>query len=488
MDAVDSGIVALNDVFWAYLLIPLLVVLSLYFTVRSGAVQLRLIPEMFRSMRDDPGLADDGGKPISAFQAFAVSAAARIGTGNIAGVATAIALGGPGAVFWMWTMALLVGAASFVESTLAQLYKVRDKAGYRGGPAYYMQHGLKARWMGVLFAVVITVTFGFVFTSVQSNTISAAISNTVSTASGTEGAPWIPYAVGVLIAAMTGVIIFGGARRIAQTAAMLVPFMAAIYILMGLVIIAMNIGQVPAMVADIVAHAFGLREIAAGGIGTAIVQGVRRGMFSNEAGLGSAPNAGASASVSHPVKQGLVQTLGVYFDTLIVCSTTAFIILLADPTYTEEAGPTLTQTALEANLGAWALHILTLVILLVAFTSVLGNTFYGEANIGYLTQSPAVMTGFRGAVIVVTFLGAIGSGGLVWSLADVTMGIMALVNLAALAPLAPIACRLLTDYVQQRKEGKDPVFTKDRMPDLTGVQCWEQEDVARFKGNNPSQV
>ncbi|MFI6575534.1 alanine/glycine:cation symporter family protein [Nocardiopsis sp. NPDC050513] len=481
MDAVNEGIVAFNDVFWAYLLIPLLILLSLYFTVRSGAVQFRLVPEMFRAMRDDPGLAADGGKPISAFQAFAVSAAARIGTGNIAGVATAIALGGPGAIFWMWAMALLVGAASFVESTLAQLYKSRGKEGYYGGPAYYMERGLGAKWMGMLFAVIVIVTFGLAFTSVQSNTISAAVANTVSTATGADAAPWIPYAVGAVLAAVTAVIIFGGGRRVAKTATLLVPFMAAVYVLMGLAVVAMNVGQIPAVITEIVTHAFGIREIAAGGIGTAIVQGMRRGMFSNEAGLGSAPNAAASAAVSHPVKQGLVQTLGVYFDTLIVCSTTAFIILVSNPSYTAEAGPTLTQNALEANLGSWALHLLTLIILLVAFTSVLGNAFYGEANVGYLTGSPAALTGFRVLLIAVTFLGAVGSGGLVWTLADTTMGFMALVNLAALAFLAPIACRLLTDYLAQRKRGIDPVFTKDTMPELTDVDCWEQEDVARFR-------
>ncbi|WP_017537433.1 alanine/glycine:cation symporter family protein [Nocardiopsis halophila] len=479
MDALEPGIAVLSDAFWAYLLIPVLLLLSIYFTVRSGGVQFRMLPEMFRAMRSAPGSAPDGGRPISAFQAFAVSAAARIGTGNIAGVATAIAMGGPGAVFWMWAMALVVGAASFVESTLAQLYKVRDTAGYRGGPAYYMQAGLNARWMGALFAVVITVTFGLVFSSIQSNTIAGALVNTAD-AAGAGGAPWLPYAVGAAVAALTGAAVFGGARRIARAATALVPVMAGLYIAMGLVVIALNAAQVPGMVAEILAHAFGLREAAAGGVGTAVVQGMRRGMFSNEAGLGSAPNAGASADVSHPVKQGLVQTLGVYFDTLLVCTTTAFIILLGHPSSGAEAGPTLTQQAMEAGLGTWALHLLTVVILLIAFTSVLGNTFYGSSNVAFLSPNPHAATGYRLAVVAAVFLGAIGSGGLVWTLGDLTMGVMALVNLAALAPLAGTACRLLTDYLQQRAQGRDPVFTKDRMPDLTGVQCWEERDMARF--------
>ncbi|MBV2365749.1 alanine/glycine:cation symporter family protein [Streptomonospora nanhaiensis] len=478
MDALNNGILAFNDAFWAYLLIPLLTILAIYFTIRSKAVQIRLIPEMFRALASDPGMSEDGKKPISSFQAFAVSAAARIGTGNIAGVATAIALGGPGAVFWMWVMGLLVGSASFVESTLAQLYKVRGgTSGFRGGPAYYMKFGLKAPWMGVLFAITITLTFAFVFTAVQSNTISGALAQSVETVSGSAPAPWFAYAVGIVLAAVTALIILGGAKRIAQVATALVPLMAGIYILLGLVIIVMNIGEIPGVIASIVTHAFGIQEIAAGGVGTAIIQGVRRGMFSNEAGLGSAPNAGASAAVTHPVKQGLVQTLGVYLDTLIVCSTTAFIVLLSNPVFDETRGATMTQDAVAANLGSWTIHLMSLIILLVAYTSVLGNTFYGESNVGYLTQSPTVMLVFRWLVVVVVFLGAIGSVDLIWNLADATMGIMALINLAAIAPLAGVAIRLLSDYTAQRKEGKDPVFTKDRMPDLVNVQCWDASDL-----------
>ncbi|MDR7299875.1 alanine/glycine:cation symporter family protein [Haloactinomyces albus] len=475
MDLLNGVIAAVNDAFWLYLIIPLLAVLSVYFTVRSGAVQLRLVPEMVRALRSRSEVASDGGKAVSSFQAFAISAAARIGTGNIAGVATAIALGGPGAVLWMWVMGFLVGSTSFVESTLAQLYKVRDRSGFRGGPAYYMERGLGARWMGVVFAVVITVTFGFVFNAVQSNTISGAIRTSVQ-AWGVDELDWLAPAVGLSLVLLTAVVIFGGVRRIAQVAQTLVPFMALIYLGLGLVVIAFNADRVPAVVAEIVTHAFGFREMAAAGIGAAIVQGVRRGMFSNEAGLGSAPNAGATAAVSHPVKQGLAQTLGVYFDTLVVCSTTAFLILLADPSSGQSRGPSLTQEALQAHLGTWSLHLLTLIILLVAFTSVLGNYYYGESNIGFLTSRPAVITSYKWAFLVMTFLGAIGSVELVWNLADTTMGIMALVNLLALAPLGVVALRLLSDYTEQLRQGRDPVFTRDRLPDVTGVECWVPGD------------
>ncbi|GAA3738489.1 AGCS family alanine or glycine:cation symporter [Spinactinospora alkalitolerans] len=477
MESLNDAIVAFDNAFWSYLIIPLLVLLSLYFTFRSGLVQFRMIPEMFRALSGTNETAPDGKKPVSSFQAFAISAAARVGTGNVAGVATAIALGGPGAVLWMWLMSLLVGATSFVESTLAQLYKVRDRTGYRGGPAYYMQHGLNARWAGVIFAIVITVTFGFVFNAVQSNTISLSVRESVD-ASGIGVAGWMAPAIGVALVLVTGAVIFGGVRRIAHVAQALVPFMALLYILMGLVVIAMNIEKIPGVLAEIVTHAFGFRELAAAGVGTAIVQGVRRGMFSNEAGLGSAPNAGATAAVSHPVKQGLVQTLGVYFDTLIVCSTTAFIILLSDPVYGENRGPVMTQEALEANLGTWSLHLLTAIILLLAFTSVLGNYYYGEANIGFLTRSTGVMTAYKWVFLLMTFLGTIGSVDLIWNLSNTSMGVMALVNLLAIAPLGVIAARLAKDYIEQRSQGLDPVFERDRMPDLTGVECWGPGEAA----------
>ncbi|MGF0115156.1 alanine/glycine:cation symporter family protein [Promicromonospora sp. Marseille-Q5078] len=471
MESFNEGLATFNDGLWLYLVVPVLAALCIYFTVRSRAVQIRLIPDMLRAMVAKAPAAP-GEKPVSSFQAFAISAAARIGTGNIVGVATAVALGGAGAVFWMWVMALVVGAASFVESTLAQLYKVRDGKDFRGGPAYYMERGLGKRWMGLLFSVVIIVTFSFVFNSVQANTIAGAIGTSAEQVLGhTPG--WLAPVVGVLLTAIVAAVVFGGLHRIANTAQLLVPLMVVLYLGLGVLVVALNVERVPEVVASIVGQALGFQEFAAAGIGTAISQGVRRGMFSNEGGLGSAPNAAATANVSHPVKQGLVQTLGVYIDTLLVCSVTAFIVLVSDPTYGENSGPTMTQEALQSSLGTWSLHLLTVILLLLAFTSVLGNYYYGESNVAFLTRRPAALTGFRVVFLVICFLGSIGSVQLIWTLADTTMAVMALVNLAAIAPLSPIVFRLLRDFTAQRKQGLDPQFSRDKVPDLTGIECWE---------------
>ncbi|MFY7070374.1 alanine/glycine:cation symporter family protein [Nocardiopsis changdeensis] len=491
MPVLNTFLVAVNNVFWSYFLIPLLVLLAVYFTVRSGVVQLRLLPEMFRVLRSSPGTAPDGGREISSFQAFAISAASRVGTGNIVGVATAVMLGGPGAVFWMWAMSCVLGAAAFVESTLAQLYKVRTPTGFRGGPAYYIRYGLENRWMSVLFAVVITVTFSLVFNTVQSNSIAGAVSTSVRDLGLPAG--WVlDVVVGLGLAGLTAAVIFGGVRRIATVAQALVPLMAILYILLGLAVVALNIGELPRVVGDIFAGAFGLREFVAGGAGAAILQGMRRGMFSNEAGLGSAPNAGATASVSHPAKQGLVQTLGVYFDTWLVCSVTAFIILVYGPDFATETGAEVTQRALESTLGGWSLHALTVILFLLAFTSVLGNYYYGETNLGFLDADPKHMTYFRYAVLAAVFLGAVAPLTVVWNLADIAMGVMATVNLLALAPLSAIAFRLLADYSRQLRNGLDPQFTLSKMPDLRGVQCWGEpggalpEDVDRSQGQAPA--
>jgi AGCS family alanine or glycine:cation symporter len=464
MSTLEAWVVDLNDVFWTYLLIPLVAVVGVWFTLRSKGVQIRLIPEMFRVFKDKPQSG------VSPFGAFTISAAARIGTGNIAGVATAITMGGPGAVFWMWMMALIGGASAFVESVLAQLYKVRDTepGTYRGGPAYYMQKALGMRWLGVVFAVLITLTFGFVLTAVQSNTITVATKGSIG-----SDASWFNPVLGVALAVLLALAVFFGVKRLTAVTKVIIPVMAGLYLLVGLVIVLLNLGSVPGMLGDIIGGALGFREVAGGAVGTAILQGVRRGMFSNEAGMGSAPNAAASAETTHPVKQGLVQTLGVYFDTLVICTMTAFVILSANPTLGQRGGADVTQSAFTSTLGDWAGHLLTLVIFMVAFSSMIGNYYYGESNIQFITRSKSVMNSYRAVVIACAVLGAIGSVPLVWSLADVTMGAMVLVNLIAIVPLGTVAFRLLDDYMAQRSQGLDPVFRKDQVPGLRGeVECW----------------
>ncbi|WP_411130383.1 alanine/glycine:cation symporter family protein [Streptomyces sp. x-19] len=480
MESLDTFIVVVNDHFWTWLLIPLVVGAGLYFTVRSKAVQLRLLPETFRVIKEKSPARADGHKPVSSFGAFTISAAARVGTGNIAGVATAITLGGAGAVFWMWMMAIIGAASAFVESTLAQLYKVRDITGaYRGGPAYYMQRALRKRWLGVLFAVVITLTFGLVFNAVQANTITAVAGGSLPE----MGSPWANPVTGLLLAALLGLAVFGGVRRMSSLTSVLVPVMAITYLLLGLAVVLLNITEFPRVIAEIVGGAFGMRELAAGGIGAAIQQGIRRGMFSNEAGLGSAPNAGAAAEVSHPVKQGLVQSLGVFFDTLLVCTMTAFIVLVTNPELAGRQGADLTQNALNSTLGAWAGHVLTVVVFMLAFSSMIGNYYYGETNIQFITRKPWVLSSYRCLVLAAVVLGSLGSVSMVWNLADVFMAVMALINLLAIIPLSGIAFRLLDDYLAQRRTGLDPAFTRHRIPELKGVQCW-----APFRGHEETQT
>ncbi|WP_072691683.1 alanine/glycine:cation symporter family protein [Rhodococcus marinonascens] len=469
MDASVDAVTKVNDIYW-YGVIVLLVGLGLYFTVWSRFVQIRLLPDMLRSVIERAETLPDGTKGISAFRAFSISAS-RVGTGNIVGVGIAISMGGPGAVFWMWAMAIIGAATAFVESTLAQVYKVRDRDGFRGGPAYYMQYGLRRRWMGVIFAVVITLTYGFVFNALQTNSIVDAASTSI----GFEGSG--PAAlVGVVVAVLTAAVIFGGVRRISGVTQIVVPLVALAYIVLGLLVVALNLGEVPRMFQLIVENAFGFQEVVGGGFAAAFMHGIRRGLFSNEAGMGSAPNAAATAAVSHPVKQGLVQSLGVYFDTLLVCSVTAFIILLSNPEYGTTAGASLTQNALAAELGGWTVHFLAVAIFFLAFTSVVGNYYYGEANIEFLTGSRGVLQGFRVLVVVCVFAGAVGSLPLVWGLADLFMGVMATVNLIALAPLSGVAFALFTHYTRQRAQGIDPVFHRADLPEVRGVQVWGSVD------------
>ncbi|MCT4784226.1 MULTISPECIES: alanine/glycine:cation symporter family protein [Exiguobacterium] len=458
-----------NDLLWSSVLIIVLVALGLYFTVRMGFVQFRMLPEMFRLLFKD-GMKREKGQ-VSSFQAFAIGTAARVGTGNIAGVATAIALGGPGAVFWMWLIALIGSASAFVESTLAQVYKVRDGRTWRGGPAYYMERALGQRWLGILFAILITFSFGFAFNSVQSNTISLSMSNQFGVSTTT---------VGIILALVTAAVIFGGIQSIAILSSIIVPIMAGGYILLALWIMISNASLLPSVFSLIFSEGvLGLQQLFGGAIGAMVLQGIRRGLFSNEAGMGSAPNAAATAEVSHPVKQGLIQSFSVFVDTLIICTSTAMIILLSGVAGSESfAGVELTQAALTAEVGPIATSFLTIAIFLFAFSSILGNYYYGETNIQFISEKKIYVTIYRIGVVGMVLFGAIRSAGLVWSIADVFMGLMALVNLYAIFRLSKVARLVLDDYLAQRRQGADPVFYADSIENLPGrehLEAWETE-------------
>jgi len=475
MDAVNDWLLTWGDHLWTWIILPVVVALGIYFTVRSGVVQFRLIPEMFRTLTDKtPQTADGKPQSVSAFQAFTISAASRVGVGNIAGVGTAIAVGGPGAVFWMWVMGFVGGASSFIESSLAQLFKTRDRGSFRGGPAYYMQRGLGARWLGILFAVILIACFPFAFSSLQANTIVATISATVGSSAG--DLPWLTWVIGVGLAVLTGLVVFGGVRRIASVTQLLVPIMAVGYLVIGVIVVVLHLDRIGPVFAEIFTSAWGFNEVVGATFGYIVLTGVKRGMFSNEAGLGSAPNAGASAAVTHPVKQGLVQTLGVYFDTFLVCTVTAFIILVSVPDLAGASrGIDLTQGALVDTLGGWSSIALSVIIFLLAFSSILGNYYYGESNIEFISADRGLLTAYRALVVVAVLAGSVSSADVVWNFADGVMGVMALTNLVAIALLSGIAFRLLRDYTEQRRAGLDPVFTRGRLPDIRGIECWEDE-------------
>lgn len=419
MELLNNWINGVNDILWSYILIIMLLGCAVWFTIKSRFVQFRMIGEMIRLLGDSAGKGEKGEKHISSFQAFAVSLASRVGTGNLAGVATAVAIGGPGSVFWMWLIALLGSSSAFVESTLAQLYKEKGKDSFIGGPAYYMLHGLGLRWMGVLFAVLISITFGFAFNSVQSNTICAAW----------EGAFGIDHAwIGAILTVLTLIVIFGGIQRIARVSSIVVPVMALGYIALALGIVLFNITRLPAVIETILSNAFGWE-----------------------------------------------QAIGVFTDTLIICTCTAFIILFSGaPLDGSINGVQLTQQALSNEVGSIGSTFVALAILLFAFSSIIGNYYYGEANIRFITSKRSVLFIYRILVGGMVMFGALASLDLAWSLADVTMGLMTICNLIAISLLSRQAFLLLQDYVAQKKAGiKSPVFDKNKIPELKDkAQCW----------------
>ena len=456
---------SISDFIWTYILLAVLVGCGLYFSVRTRFVQFRFIGEMFRLLGEG-AVSGTKGKHINSFQAFAVSVATRVGTGNLAGVATAIVLGGPGAVFWMWLIALIGSATAFVESTLAQLFKRKSTDSFIGGPAFYILHGLHSKWMSRLFAVMLIITFGLSYNSIQSNTICNAMD---------EAFGFDPMVVGIVLTALSLLVVFGGIQRVAKVSSVVVPVMAIGYFLLAFFVVVANIRLLPDVFQLIFSDAFGVHQVAGGGIGATMLYGIKRGLFSNEAGEGSAPNVAATAAVSHPVKQGLIQALGVFTDTLLVCSCTAFIILVSGLYSSPELnGIRLTQQALHSEIGDVGTYFIAAAILLFAFSSIIGNYYYGEANIRFLTGKRSVLTLYRllsgGAMVM---FGALATLEIVWDLGDVCMALLTACNLVAIVLLGRYAFRLLDDYIRQKREGKNPTFNISTLPEIKDdVECW----------------
>jgi len=463
MEMIESIFGIIGDLTWGWALVPFLVVIGLFFTVATGFVQFTYFKRMFRvllgkNQSDDPNA-------ISAREALLVSVGGRVGGGNIAGVAVAITLGGPGAVFWMWAIAIVGMATSLVECSLAQLFKEKESDGnFRGGPARTIIHGLGSdyRWLAVLYAICLIAAFGIGFPAFQGNTVAGAAADSMGINR---------YITGIVLTLGTGFIVYGGIHRIAKAADVIVPIMALGYIGMAMIVIVMNIGEIPGVIGNIVSNALGFEEAVSGGMGAAIAQGLRRGLFSNEAGLGSAPNVAATADVRHPISQGITQSFSVFIDTIIICSCTAFVILLGDvyvPGAQDIDGVALTQQSLVWHLGDWSQYFLTGAILLFAFSSIIYNYYLGENALTVLTHHPASLHVFRFVLMGIVFLGAVAPAATsIFFFSDPMMGILAIVNLLALLMLFPIAKRLIVDFAAQLKAGIDrPVLDPDKFSDL----------------------
>ena len=470
----------IDDFMYTYILVFLLIFVGIYFTIRTGVVQIRYIKDMFTHLLEKKHV--EGEKSISSFQAMMVSTASRVGTGNIAGIATAIATGGPGAVFWMWLMAIIGSASAFIESTLAQMWKIRGKEGeFRGGPAYYIQQGLGKRWLGIIFAIALILCFAFGFNGLQAFNMTSALEYYIPDYA-TNGTA---IGLGIVLVVMTAFVIFGGAKRISIITSIIVPVMAIAYIALAVWTTVANIGEIPAVFELIFSSAFDFQSIAGGFAGSVVMLGIKRGLFSNEAGMGSAPNAAATASVSHPVKQGLVQSLSVYIDTLLICTCSAMMVLIFYVQDPEAAaalnGMPLVQMAIANSVGEFGIHFVTFAIFAFAFSSLIGNYFYAESNLRFIKDdSKALLTVFRIACLAVIMYGCLNSFDLAWNLADIFMGFMAIINLIAIMLLGRWALAALKDYSAQRRKGQDPVFLASSIPGMPPTQCWTTEDLHDF--------
>ena len=460
----ENLLIRIDDVLYTWLLIYLLALSGIYFSIRTRCVQIRRFRDALACMMEKK----DGDKGVTSFQALMIATASRVGTGNMAGVATAIIMGGPGAAFWMWLMAVLGSASAFVESTLAQIYKKKEGDSFKGGPAYYIERALHARWLGVIFAISLIATFAFGFNGLQSFNIVSAFSVYVNDIDNSI----LPTVIG-LILALASLFIFFKGDVIGKISSVLVPMMAGLYIMIGVFVILTNITRVPEILGIVMRDAFNFKSIFGGFTGSCMVLGIKRGLFSNEAGMGSAPNASASATVSHPAKQGLAQIISVYIDTLLICSTTVFLILLTgDWSKSEYSGIPLLQQCVARVIGPAGIHFVTVIVCLFAFTSIIGNYFYAEANILFITKNKTVLALFRVAAAVMVFIGAGNSLDVAWSLADITMGLEAVVNIIAILLLGKIAFKALDDYEKQKARGLDPVFHESNIG-LNDTDVWK---------------
>lgn len=476
MESINQVLGSVSNFMYTYILIIMLVAAGLWFTLRTRFVQFRLFPEALRVLTEKKR----DGKDISSFQALMISTASRVGTGNIAGVATAIAastaIGGYGAIFWMWLLALIGAASAFIESTLAQLYKQKNGTDFVGGPAYYIQKALGSRKLGVLFSVLLIACFAYGFNALQSFNAGSSLKYYIPEY---DSSFW-PYLVGGILALLTALTIFGGVHRISGLVSAVVPVMAFIYIGLGLYITFSNLSDVPAMFAMIFEQAFNTQAIFGGFAGSCVMQGIKRGLYSNEAGMGSAPNAAAAADVSHPVKQGLVQMLSVFIDTILICTTTAFMLLLSGVPIDESVqGMDYVQAAVFQQVGEFGPLFITISIFLFAFSSLVGNYYYTETNFKFIRDSRIGLLVFRCSCVAAIFIGALLDFSTVWTLADILMGLMAMVNLVVILLLGNKALAALKDYTSQRRKGENPVFrAKD-----TGIgdpEVWNEEHARKW--------
>ena len=464
ISGINGVLVHINSFLYSNILIVLLIAAGLYFTIRTKFVQLRLFPEALRAITERPD-----GQKVSSFQALMISTASRVGTGNKAGITAAIVTGGPGAVFWMWIMALIGAASAFVESTLAQVYKSKDGDSFRGGPSYYIQKALGNRFFGVIFSVLLVLCFAYGFNALHSYTISSSFEYYINDYANTI----YPFLVGVALTILTAVTILGGVKRIGFITSYLVPAMALVYMALGIFITIMNIQKVPQMFEIIFKNAFDFKSILGGFSGSVVLIGIKRGLFSNEAGMGSAPNAAATADVSHPVKQGLVQIISVFIDTILICSTSAFIVLLSGVDLKCGLnGIPFVQAAVKNQIGPFGIHFITFSVFTFAFTSIIGNYCYIESNVLFIKNSKKLLNFVRATCLVAVFLGSQASFGTVWDLADVLMGLLAIVNIIAILLLGNTCFKVLNDYISQKKSEKDPVF-KPKDLGIENTEAWD---------------